>query len=331
MKVIDLFCGCGGFSEGFKQAGFDIVAAVDNWQLSLDSHQANHPHTKHLNKDIREIKAKDLEKYKADVILGSPPCQDFSVANYNPDAKRGLELTDCFLDLIEELNPKFWIMENVTGVLKHIKGRIIKLGGRNHILNSADYGVPQIRKRVFCGKFPFPYPTHAKKPNTTLVGNLKKWLVVKDALKDVPLPEDENLELTEKGLERALAILRKDKVPYVTAIVEGHKPSHTITAHIGRDFSTGGIINTSFYGRHGPNFYSDNKPSPTLTAKGGIFHIIQDDLRRLSTIEAKILMGFPLEYIISGNNITVKFKQIGNAVCPPVSRAIAKAIIQVEN
>jgi len=326
LTVIDLFCGVGGFSLGFKQAGFTVSLAVDNWKQVLDSHRANHPGTKHLLQDIREIKPKDLEKYKAKIIIGSPPCQQFSVANNNPDVKKGLELTNHFLDLIESLNPDYWIMENVPGVTKYVRGRIFKLGGMVHFLNAADYGTAQIRKRVFCGRFPFPIPTHAKRPQRTLTGYLKKWLTVADVLEDVQLPEDENLEPTEKSLERALAILRKDKVPYSTAIVEGHKPSHTIIAHIGLDFATGGLIDTCFFDRDGKNFYSNRRPAPTLTTKTLNLHVLKERIRRLSSVEAKILMGFPRDYIILGSAMSTKFRQIGNAVCPPVSRTIAATI-----
>ena len=326
MNVIDLFSGVGGFSLGFKQEGFNVSLAVDNWRVAIDSHKANHPETDHLLSDIRKVKAKHLERYNAHVVLGSPPCQQFSVANNNPDVAKGLELTNLFLDLIDELNPKYWIMENVPGVIKNVRSRIIKLGGRTHILNAADYGTPQIRKRAFCGYFPFPYPTHNKTESNSLHGPLKKWVTVKEALMDIQLPEDENLIPTPKSLERARAVLRKDKIPYRTEIVKGDKLSHTITCHVGRDFSTGGLIDTSFYDRHGKNFYSFNRPSNTVTSKTLNMHIMTDNIRRLSSAESKVLMGFPKDYILCSSAITTRFKLLGNAVCPQVSRALAKSI-----
>ena len=329
MSVVDLFAGAGGFSKGFKQAGFNVVAAFDNWQLALDSHKANHPHTKHINKDILDVKTRELEKFKADIILGSPPCQQFSVANKNPDVEKGLELTNVFLELIADLNPRFWIMENVPGVRKHLEGKIRKLGGYSKILNAADYGTPQIRKRVFCGNYPYPPHSHGKTATYTLTGKLAKWVSVGEALTDVEISTDENLTITEKALKRAIAILKKENLDYFVPIITGEKPCHTIIAHIGKDFSTGGIIDTSFYDRHGTNFFSDNRSSPTLTTKNGRFYVLKENLRRLSTIEAKLLMGFPKEYIILGNTVSAKFKQIGNAVCPPVAKAIAKGIKEV--
>lgn len=330
-RVLDFFCGAGGFSEGFKQAGFNIVAALDNCQNSLDSHKANHPETEYVCKDILTVKPKELAKYTAEVILGSPPCQQFSVANTNPDVTKGLELTNCFLDLIESLNPRFWIMENVPGVVKYVSSRIAKLGGRIHLLNAVNYGTPQKRKRVFCGVFPFPYPSHSAIPHKTVIGTqLKKWVTVGEALKNVDLPTDENLQITDKALNRILAIMRKDKVPYFTPLIEPDKQYHTLTAHIGKDCSTGGIMYTSFSERNGPNFYSSGRPSPTLTTKMGGFHIINNKIvRRLSSVEAKVIMGFPEKYIILGKTITEKFKQIGNAVCPPVAKALAESIKQV--
>ena len=329
MSVVDLFSGAGGFSEGFSQAGFKIAAAFDNWQLALDSHKANHPHTIHINKNILDVKARELEKFNADIILGSPPCQQFSVANKNPDVKKGLELTNVFLELIADLNPRFWIMENVLGVRKHIEGKIRNLGGYSQILNAANYGTPQIRKRVFCGNYPSPPHSHGKNATYTLVGKLDKWVSVEKALIDVEIPSDENLTITEKALDRAIAILKKEKLDYYVPIITGEKPCHTITAHVGKDFTTGGLIDTCFYDRHGSNFYSFGRPSQSLTTKITNVYILKENIRRLSSTEAKILMGFPKDYTILGNTISTKFRQIGNAVCPPVAKAIAKRIKEV--
>ena len=165
MKVVDLFCGAGGFSEGFRQAGFDIVAAVDNNSQALTSHQINHPETNHYELDIATEDLSFLANYKPDVIIGSPPCTNFSRANnLNSDPSKGMELVDKFLDFVRLVKPKYWVSENVVQVRPHIR----KHGFNGYKLNSVDFGVPQKRERYFFGEFIRPRATHQAIPMIAL-------------------------------------------------------------------------------------------------------------------------------------------------------------------
>ena len=122
MKVVDLFAGCGGFSEGFQQAGYDVVAGLEVWDPASDTYEENHSGSSLFRGDIREIKGTFCEKIlqkngKIDVVIGGPPCQGYSVAgNRNTNDPRGYLYED-YIDTIDKLRPKVFVMENVKGLL----------------------------------------------------------------------------------------------------------------------------------------------------------------------------------------------------------------------
>lgn len=144
MTFGDLFCGCGGFSEGFSQAGFRCLWALDNWPVALKSHQMNHPGAYHILADIENIRGVDLQP--VDVLIGSPPCTHFSLVNHKTrDPNKGLELVREFERLVEELNPKYWVWENVPIVKNYYPGA--------SIINTWDFGLSQRRTRAFISNF----------------------------------------------------------------------------------------------------------------------------------------------------------------------------------
>lgn len=157
MKVIDLFCGAGGFSEGLRIAGHEVILAVDNWEPALKTHELNHSDCEHWNDDITLIPPETYPK--ADIIIGSPPCQKFSKARgtgMDIDAEPTLKA----LQVIKAVKPKYWLLENVSMWGKWVK----TLGVGNHSIKNAMYcGVPQVRKRHFIGKIP-PIMHVQKKP-----------------------------------------------------------------------------------------------------------------------------------------------------------------------
>jgi DNA (cytosine-5)-methyltransferase 1 len=155
MRTIDLFSGCGGLSLGFQNAGFEIVASFDNWQPAISIYEKNFSHPI-INLDLSEITDFDIFKtYKADMIIGGPPCQDFSSAGKRNEQDRA-DLTIKFAEIIADIKPKYFVMENVDRITttKTLQTalEIFKEAGyglSQKILNASLCGVPQARKRFF--------------------------------------------------------------------------------------------------------------------------------------------------------------------------------------
>ena len=179
-NVLDLFCGCGGLSKGFEMAGYNIVLGVDFNEPALKTYAYNHHGSKTLCGDLSNPETFDkidnlIEGKKIDVIIGGPPCQGFSLTGPRQFDDERNKLYLAMIETVRRYKPKAFLIENVPGMATLYKGevrdeivrRFSKMGYNvnNKILCSADYGVPQIRKRlVFVGildskvKFEFPEP-----------------------------------------------------------------------------------------------------------------------------------------------------------------------------
>lgn len=272
--AIDLFCGAGGSSLGFKLAGFDIILAVDNNEVALSSYEANHPEVETWQTDIMQLNAKDLPR--ADVILGSTPCQEFSIAKMN--RTYDTDLTYKFLKIIYDYKPKYWVLENVPGIAPYLHGV------NYNILNVANYGVPQKRKRCIAGKYPLPTPTHSEHGNQTLDnGNLKPWVKFSE-IKHA----DGSHPISKKGI--AGMVRRANEMGY-------KKCQFT------------------------PHFISDDDVLFTVTASefhgvraGGQIVYDQGILRNLTWLECIRAQSFPDDYIFLGTQAQ-KYHQLG--CCTP--------------
>ena len=165
-KIIDLFCGVGGLSYGFKKNNYKVVAAVDLWEEALLTYKYNFPEVETFNQDIKDFNKNSLNNIiknnkKIDGIIGGPPCQGFSTVGTRKVEDRRNHLYLEFYNTVKKVNPNFFIIENVSGFLNLSKGifieDIMKRFGKNglgykinyKLINSSKYGVPQSRKRVF--------------------------------------------------------------------------------------------------------------------------------------------------------------------------------------
>ena len=117
-KLIDLFAGCGGMSLGFQNAGFEIIAAYDNWQTAIDIYQANFKHPIHKRDLSTEDLTEELKALSPDIIIGGPPCQDFSIAGKRDFNGKRANLTRIFSQLVSRVSPSWFVMENVYNIEK---------------------------------------------------------------------------------------------------------------------------------------------------------------------------------------------------------------------
>ncbi len=154
IKVVDLFAGCGGLSLGFERKGFNIVAAFDNWEPAIQTYKSNFKHPI-FKKDLSDTKnLSEIIALKPTVIIGGPPCQDFSSAGHRNEKLGRADLTISFSEIIAKVQPKYFVMENVPRIQKSkILTSIIKkfkklgYGLTMTVLDASKCGVPQIRKR----------------------------------------------------------------------------------------------------------------------------------------------------------------------------------------
>lgn len=296
MRVLDLFCGAGGSSLGFTQEGFEVVLAIDNDPRVRETFEANHPDTKFLLEDISTLETqKFLKEYGPfDVIIGSPPCTNAS--SINPKKNReDTHLVEKFFDFVNGIQPEWWLMENVYETGPYIQRFAPSI--RLRTLNAANFGVPQLRKRLFFGNFPDPLPTHhSDTGQTQLNGNiLEPW----NTLGSILEPDVTWGILSSKVKER---LGRTKSRPGYSVVYPDplHKPARTVLA--------------SAHKMHQNTF------------------VIEDNNRyRLLTIrEHSRLQGFPDDHLWIGS-YTDAIHMIGNAVPPPVSSAIARAIIEANS
>ena len=155
MRVVDLFSGCGGLSLGFENAGFDVVAAYDNWQPAIAVHKANFTHPIfNVNLSDENIAVKHISEYQPNMIIGGPPCQDFSSAGKRDENNGRGDLTISYAKIISALKPSWFVMENVSTITKSTKLAVARdmfkqsgYGLTQIVLNAALCGMPQRRKR----------------------------------------------------------------------------------------------------------------------------------------------------------------------------------------
>lgn len=354
IKVVSLFSGGGGLDLGFLSEGYQIIWAIDNDKNAVETYKANIGN--HIVcADINQV---DINKIPhADVIIGGPPCQSFSLAgNRNVEDSRGI-LVWKYINIIEKVKPQAFVFENVVGLLsaKNSKGEkiidLLKIAFRKigytieqQIMNAADYGVPQRRKRVIIvglkgKKFEFPKPTH----NENGIGK-QRYVSVNDALGDLPeaiIDENGTVEYNvDAQNEYQKYVRRKCKitehfVPKMSEldqyIINNVKPGGNYkdipatvnSKRIKRLQAEGG--HTTCYGRLAPD-----KPSYTINT---YFHrpnvgcnIHYKEARLITVREALRLQSFPDDYIIVSSSKQGRNFIVGNAVPPKLASVIASEL-----
>ena len=365
MSVVDFFCGAGGFSEGFRQMGFDIKYGFDYWKPAVDTY--NH------NFDL-DCKAKNVQDFwdsiddinavpNTEIIIGSPPCVSFSSSNKSGKADKslGVKLTESFLRIVAVKKfqhnsvMKAWFMENVANSKKHLKEKYtfkdlnlvewaqensinpstiaIDLSINTAVINSADYGSIQARKRLISGEVirnkSLIIPLHTHHPEGIYGREFYRRL--KNLLHFFPTPFSEESEDLTSDIQYNLKIKKSEITDhfYDTGIYQS-------------EWSCSEFLKTNhpFMGKMS---FPENKekPSRTITAtkivnsresiiyKSEIDRKGDGEFRSPTVREAAIIMGFPITYQFVGLESS-KWRLVGNAVCCAVSRAFAKQILLEE-
>ncbi len=339
-NVIDLFCGCGGLSYGFEQAGFNVLLGIDNDAMALETFKLNHENSKVICGDISQMNYESdvrplLEGKTIDVIIGGPPCQGMSLSGPRKfdDPRNKLYLS--YIRLVDEIRPKMFVIENVPGLVGLFGGKIkdsiidkfSKMGYdiQYKILCASNHGVPQNRRRVvFVGSRigSFKYPEIQS-----------EQITCKMALSDLPSLEydlgEDSMHYKTKPTNKYQELMRKR-----SSIVRNHIAANH-SAHVKEIISLvpdGGnykdlpkeYANTRNFHVAWTRFASE-KPAPTIDT--GHRHHFHYKYNRVPTVrECARLQSFPDDFIFLGNK-TQQFRQVGNAVPPIMAREIAMRVL----
>jgi DNA (cytosine-5)-methyltransferase 1 len=328
--AIDLFSGCGGLTQGLRDAGFTVGAAVEIDALAAETYAANHPDVKLFNADIRHVSASQImeacaiEKGELDLLAGCPPCQGFSRIRLNNKRERMDDprnrLIDEVLRLISEMQPKVVMLENVPNLSRYtrylnFKRDLRKLGYEvvDKVLDVADFGVPQRRKRLVVlasrlGQIFHPDPVDGRR-------------TVRDAIAKLPADILKNDPLHNLGEQRSERIRRLIKaIPKDGGSRTALSAGLVLKCHEKQD---------GFYDVYGRMKWDD--VAPTITggcvnpSKGRFLHPAED--RAITLREAAILQSFPPRYVFSlRRGKYAAAEMIGNALPPIFSRVQAEAI-----
>lgn len=351
-NVLDLFCGAGGLSKGFYDAGYDVLLGVDFDDAALKTFKENHGSAEAMKLDLfnhdnieKIIEFLNKKNKKIDVLVGGPPCQGFSVAGpRNMNDKRN-SLYVAMVKLAERLQPQAIVLENVPGMLQVNGGigakRIIqdfKEIGYDMVpklLYAPDYGVPQIRKRVFFvglknhKEFNFPDPILSK----------EKYITCKEAIGDLPSLQtkegeiiygDEIQSYITKPQNKYQELMRKRSKKVYNHIgsipIEKTKKMISLVPE-GKNYKSLPEEYRGLYKYHEAlTRYHSDKPSLTInTGHRSHFHY---KYNRIPTVrESARLQSFPDDFIFYGNK-SQQYKQVGNAVPPMLGQVVAKKLLE---
>ena len=353
---IDFFCGAGGFTEGFRQQGFKPIRGIEMWQQAINTHNLNfglHDEVKNVLDFENDDEIDELEN--SHILLGSPPCVSFSMANKagKADKSLGIRLIEAYLRVVAVKKHQkdsilvAWYMENVPNSRNFVKEKYtfkdldlsswaknnnkdendiaLNVQNNGNVLNSNHYGSPQKRERFICGEYietgEFLYPIKTHNTDTQLTikdirDNIPK-ATLQESDKKIIDPNYPSLkipmkELTDHFYDTGLYKIEWEKAkrakvnhPFMGKMSfpeNNDKPSRTIMATRSGSTRESIIYKSDYSNRNGHGEF------------------------RLPTIrEASTMMGFPYVFNFTGTEGT-KWKQIGNAVAPHMSFALAKAL-----
>lgn len=291
MRTVDLFCGCGGMSLGFQNAHFDIVAAYDNWKPAIDIYKQNFEHPIFDMDLYSEEALEHLKDVAPQMIIGGPPCQDFSIAGNRAMGTRA-NLTIRYAEIISKVKPEWFVMENVYNIERMpVLPKAIKIvkdagyGITTKVLDASRCGVPQARQRFF------------------MIGHLGDVDGFLDSILEKNLSEHKMTVYEYLGDSLGTEFYYMHPRSYNRrAVFSIHEPSATIRG-VNRPIP-------SNYQRHNADKAD-----------------ISDGVRSLTSKERSYIQTFPEEFIFEGNKTNVE-QAIGNAVPVKLAEYVANCILE---
>ena len=342
MKIIDLFSGVGGLSLGFEMAGFQTALAIDLWDDAIQTFNFNHKKKVGFVTDITEFNntlINDLDKKSITGIVGGPPCQGFSSAGLSDITEKGKHVNQNrnqlyleFYKTVKKINPSFFVIENVKGLLSSSSGAFVdditkRFGHLGYevsyqILNAKDFGVPQSRQRVFFvglknKQFSFPDPH-------------KNFITTFDALSDLPINPDTVNYYSSKASNPYQKLMRSAN----EKIIHNHENTNHSdkTIQVISKIPDGGSIKSLdneywHIRKYNKAFQRMNSMDVSHTVDTGHRNYFHYKANRIPTVrENARLQSFPDNFIFTGSK-TSQYKQVGNAVPPLLAFALAKKIV----
>jgi len=318
VRAIDLYAGIGGWSLGLRLAGVEVVDSYEWWQPAVDTHNGNHGGELKPT-DVRLLKLEDLPS-NIDLVVGSPPCTEFSYSNRGGggDLDEGLKDLIRFLEIVEHLRPKYWALENVPRVAQvlergmrdaeHPLYRFRDLGMQIEIIDFSEYGTPQSRRRCIAGNIPFDLVKayRPRLPRRTL-GDVVEAIAAKGDIVDpvwgCALPAAKVTERENEGAFNAEELRMNREAKTYHPVYNNMAfpdvmdlPARTVTATCTRVSRESIVI-------------SDNSAG----------------FRRLNIRERASLQGFPITYQFYARSFPEKAKMVGNAIPPTFTYLVARA------
>jgi DNA (cytosine-5)-methyltransferase 1 len=338
-SCIDAFSGAGGLCLGLEEAGYNVLLSFDIDKKCIETINLNKKYFNHLaiQEDINNmldgvlLEKVNMKRGELFLLAGGPPCQGFSIQRIGDDSDDRNELVLKYGQLIDEVYPYFFVMENVAGLtgkrgketLESLEKLVGEIGYNLHIslLDAQDFGIPQRRKRLFLvgerkdvgNKYTFPTPSYVRKTVRDTIEYLPEPPENGKDHPNFPLHRRDKLsELNKKRLEALEPGQGRDFLPQ-ELLADCHKIDSSVIGH------------RNVYGR-----MDWDDVAPTITARfdsftrGKFGH--PDQTRSISLREGALLQTFPKNFMFSGNKVDIA-RQIGNAVPPELGKIIGRSII----
>jgi DNA (cytosine-5)-methyltransferase 1 len=272
--------------------GFDVVLGVDNWKGCMETYMHNHPKTDFLLMDINELDPDTLPK--ADVILGSPPCTNFSIINPHKNETMGFALVDKFLEIVKQAKPTYWIMENVAN--KHL---IDHLNGFPYmVVRCSDFGLRTMRRRMFAGQFPQPFSMGSR-----------EWRLNKNVYPTIKATDNLGYD-DSRDYDK---VWERRGVVFPSVNTKDHLTQMKKTDWEGR-----GVMYPTLTTKNPERDWKGRKQTNDWKKRGV-------EVKEFTPEFAAWVQTFPDDFKFIGSK-TSKYKMIGNAVPPEMSRILARAI-----